>query len=472
MSLGLALFILALLLRATTPNRHVRGRLTVSASTFAIFALIASGLAFGRLSEAMRSQLITLQPLLLVFGVINGLIALIINPWRADRVPDRFPRIVQDAMVIGVFAFIATLLLQDRIFAATAAGAVVIGLALQSTLGNLFAGLAIQIEKPFRVGHWVQIAGTDGQVAEVTWRATKIRTKSGDFVIVPNSKLADDIIINYSEPTIDSRFEVEVGVSYDAAPNRVKAVILEAIKDEPLLSKARQPEVLVVDFAASSVNYRIRVWCDDFAADSRLRDRIRTAVWYAFKRHRIEIPYPIQVEYSREDVPMTTVMDHSGVAALKAVSIFSSLDEVAADALAAAAVSGPYPAGAAIVREGDPGASMFVIVRGEVVVRAGAAQQEIARIGDGGFFGEMSLLTGAPRNATVAATRDSEIIEITADAFRSFVLANPAAVEQIGAAVATRRAELEQRRGAGESAAPVEAPHTLVTRIRRFLGLE
>jgi CRP-like cAMP-binding protein len=114
---------------------------------------------------------------------------------------------------------------------------------------------------------------------------------------------------------------------------------------------------------------------------------------------------------------------------------------------------------------------MFVVVRGEVVVKVNANQQEVARIGEGGFFGEMSLLTGAPRNATVTATRDSEIIEITAEAFKRFVLANPAAVESIGAAVTTRRAELEQRRALSGAAAPVEAPHTLVTRIRRFLGL-
>ena len=98
---------------------------------------------------------------------------------------------------------------------------------MQDTLGNLFAGLAIQIEKPFRVGHWVRIADIDGLVSEITWRATRSGRRSGNFVIVPNSKLADDIIINYSEPTPETRIEVEVGVSYDALPNDVKAVILE-----------------------------------------------------------------------------------------------------------------------------------------------------------------------------------------------------------------------------------------------------
>ncbi len=472
MTAGLVLFVLTLVLRSATPNRHVRGRLTSCAVAFAAYGLIALARASGSVSPALHGQLATIQPLFLMFGVVGGIVALVINPWRDDRVPDRFPRIVQDAVVIVLFGFGATLLLQERIFAATAAGAVVIGLALQGTLGNLFAGLAIQIEKPFRVGHWVQIAGADGQVSEVTWRATKIRTKSGNFLIVPNSKLADDIIVNYSEPTLESRIEVEVGVTYDAPPNRVKAVILEAIKDEPLISKARTPEVLVVDFASSSINYRIRVWTDDFSADERLRDRIRSAVYYAFRRNRIEIPFPIQVEYSREDKPPIDGLNPANEAALAAVPIFASLGGEEKRALAANAMSGLYAEGTPVVRQGASGASMFVVARGEVVVTLEPDGQEVAKIGSGGYFGEMSLLTGAPRNATVKTTQDSEIIEITADAFRLFVLANPAAVEQVGAAVAARRAELELRRATTGPAAAVEPPHKLVDRIRRFLRLD
>ena len=131
----------------------------------------------------------------MAFAVINLVVALTINPWRVDRIPDRFPNIVQDTLVIALFALVATLILRDRMLATTAVGAVVIGLALQDTLGNLFAGLAIQIEKPFRVGDWVTIGGQDGMVSEITWRATKMRTKAGNFVVVPNSMLAKDTII-------------------------------------------------------------------------------------------------------------------------------------------------------------------------------------------------------------------------------------------------------------------------------------
>ena len=254
---SLVLFIAVSFLGAVTPNRHVRNRLWVSAVAFGIYAALAAATRYHLLTQDMQQQVRIVQPLLLVFGAINALVAVIINPWRIHRLPDRFPTIVQDAIVIGLFGLGATLILQEKIFAATAVGAVVVGFALQNTLGNLFAGLAIQIEKPFRVGEWVRIADIDGLVSEITWRAVKVRTKSGNFVVVPNSKLAEDIIINYSEPTRDTRLEVMVGAHYDVPPNRVKAVILDGLKRDSSISTEREPEVTIADFAESASGFAL-----------------------------------------------------------------------------------------------------------------------------------------------------------------------------------------------------------------------
>src|SRR5712692_2412793 len=113
---------------------------------------------------------------------------------------------------------------------------------------------------------------------------------------------------------------------------------------------------------------------------------------------------------------------------------------------------------------------MFVIVDGEAVVTLAAATEAVARLHEGEFFGEMSLLTGDPRTATVAAATDCDLIEIAADGFRSFVMAEPAIAEAICRAVASRRFQLEQRRAAATDAEPAsEAPRTLVARMRQFL---
>lgn len=426
---------------------------------------------YGRLSPEVAQRLDDAGPLLVAFGILNAGVALLVNPWRDDRIPDRFPTIVQDAIVMVLFAVAATLILQERIFATTAVGAVVIGFALQDTLGNLFAGLAIQIEKPFRVGHWVTIAGRDGIVTAITWRATKIRTKTGDLVIVPNNMLSRDMITNYSEPTVDTLVEVEVGAGYETPPNEVKAAILDAIADMRLLSPGRAPEVLIADFAASAVTYRIRVWTPEFARDSYLRDEVRSLVYYAFRRHGISIPYPMQVQIEQQAAPL--VRDTDGIAAaLARVDIFRPLSDAQRDELAGVAQPCLYAKGERIVRQEAAGTSMFVVAGGEVSVTLNEAAGEVARLRAGAFFGEMSMLTGEARTANVIAVTDCNLLEITADAMRQLVLKDPSIVEQVAAAVAVRREELERHRATGAGASPaVEQAQSLIARVWRYFNL-
>jgi small-conductance mechanosensitive channel/CRP-like cAMP-binding protein len=472
MILGLVLLVAALALRGAHGNRYVRGRLLVSSGLFAADALASAVVAYARPSPDVSRLIDVVGPLLLALGLINALVALAINPWRSDRMPDRFPNIVQDTMVIALFGIAATLILRERILATTAVGAVVIGFALQDTLGNLFAGLAIQIEKPFRVGQWVNLAGKDGLVSEITWRATKIRTKTGNFVIVPNSTLSRETITNYSEPMLDTRVEVEVGVSYDAPPNQVKAVIAGAIRDEPLLAPGRDPEVLIADFAPSAITYRIRVWTSDFAADEQLRDHVRSRVYYALRRANFEIPFPMQVEIRRDASGPPAPGAAAFEAALGGVEILAALSTDERRELARGARLREYAVGEAIVRQGDPGSSMFVIYRGDATVTLGLPKREIARLGSGQFFGEMSLLTGEPRAATVAAATDCSVLEITVEDFRRLVLADPEVVERVAGAVAARRVELERHIAEGAvSAASTEPPQSFVARVRRFLRL-
>ncbi len=468
--LGLVLLVGALAARGATVNRYLRGRLLVSSGLFAAHAIGAAAVASGRLPADVGRQIAGLLPLVLTLGLITSLVALAINPWRSDRVPDRFPNIVQDAVVIALFGIAAALILREKILTTTAVGAVVIGFALQDTLGNLFAGLAIQIEKPFRVGQWVSVAGRDGIVSEITWRATKIRTKMGNFVIVPNSVLARDAIVNYSEPHLATRVDVDVGCSYEISPNRVKAVILDAVRDEPLLASDRQPEVLVADFAASAITYRIRVWTERFDQDEQVRDRVRSLVYYALRRAGIEIPFPIHVEIRRPAVePAKAALDVLE-RAIEGVEIFAALTDDQRRELAGGARWREYGSGEAIVRQGDAGSSLFVVCAGEAIVLLEAPRREVARLSPGQFFGEMSLLTGEPRTATVMAATDCAVLEITVDDFRRLVMGDPAVVERVAGAVAERRAELDRYRIEGPADAP-EPEQTFVARVRRFVRL-
>ena len=469
---GLALLVTSLGLRRATINRHIRGRLLLSAVLFAVYTVSAGSLYWLPVPDDTRQTLDAVNWLLIVFGVVNLAVALTINPWRIDRIPERFPNIVQDTIVIALFALVATLILRDRVMATTAVGAVVIGLALQDTLGNLFAGLAIQVEKPFRVGDWVTIGGQDGMVSEITWRATKMRTRAGNFVVVPNSVLARDTIVNYCEPIRSLRLHVEVGASYEVAPNVVKGVIRQALQNASEILPDRAPEVRLVDFGPSSMVYRVHFWVADFEAEERAKDVVRSLIYYAFKRHNITIPYPIQVEMSAEEGSLEPVKRTVPADAFEGVTLFSSLSAGERYALLAVAKPVRYAAGEAIVRQGESGRSLFVVVGGEASVTLSGTHGEVARLRNGDVFGEMSLLTGEPRTATVLAAIDCDLVEIDADGFRSVVMANPSVLENVTTVAAARREELDRHRETHTAAAsPTEIRRSLLERVRHFLRL-
>jgi hypothetical protein len=410
--------------------------------------------------------------LALVLASVNAAVTLIVNPWREDRPSERFPAIVQDVFVLVLFAIIGTVLLREQLLATSAVGAVVVGFALQDTLGNLIAGLAIQIEKPFRVGHWVLVGDREGQVQEITWRATKLRTKAGQFLIVPNSVIAKDPVLNYSEPTIPTRIEVEVPASAFSPPNEVKKAIHAALANSPLAMKAPPPTVVINAFGASSVDYLAQFWIEDYAVDRSAKDQVRTNIWYTFRRYNIEIPFPTQVQFERQEEPIRTER-HILTAAeqLGTIDLFRSLDDAARLALATASSHHLFAAGEAVVRQDAEGDSMFVLLKGQVRVVLEPSGQEVAVIPTGGFFGEMSLLTGDKRTATVKAIDDVMVLEITAANFRELAVANPTLLDDISTVVTSRRTGLDDARDKAASlSAPIQKENFLA-RMRRFFTL-
>jgi len=231
--------VIALALSFATRNRVARGKLR-SAAIVAVVALgLAGAMRVPALAAAIPPVVAPLDDLLVFLAIIIAAVALLLNPFLVDRPSARFPNIVQDAVIV-VLAFLATtFVLRDTgIVAASAASAVVVGFALQDTLGNAISGLAIQVEKPFHVGNWVSSSGFEGEVVEITWRATKIRTRQDNLVIVPNSEVAKQAITNFSEPAAPTRISFEIGASYHNPPNDVKATIREVL---PTGGKAMSP---------------------------------------------------------------------------------------------------------------------------------------------------------------------------------------------------------------------------------------
>ena len=454
-----------------TVNRLIRRKLRLSLILLVVYLGVDVADALNLFSAATQDQLQAFGRLALAAALINAIVFLLINPIRVDRVPERFPVILQDFIVIALILFASTFLSQQLV-TTSAVSAVVIGFALQDTLGNAFAGLAIQSERPFQVGHWVKVGEHEGRVADVTWRATKLRTRTGNLVVLPNNVVAKDPITNYSEPTAPSRLQVEVGASYLAPPSQVKTTLLSAIRHCSLVLPAPAPEVMLLSFDASSINYRAFFWIDNYERDEPALDQVRTAIYYAFQRHGIEIPYPIQVEYSQEPPPSNAaarVTAHEQL--LEEIELFATLPVEVRREIASSAAGVVYGSGEMIVLQGEPGQSMFLVLSGEASVVLEPSQEEIARIKRGGYFGEMSVLTGEPRSATVLAVGDVAVMEIGADLFRRLATVHPEAIEKIGMTAMVRRAGLDQARNAASGAAAV-ATTTLLTRMKRFLRLK
>ncbi len=471
-ALGAALLVAALLTAAFAQNRLVARKLRLSVyllGAFLILRLVAATAGLDVRDPDLLAQIQAIDKLLLLLALINGIVVLGLNPVRHDRVSDRFPAIVQDAIVIGLFLIAVTLIFPEKLLTASAVSAVVVGFALQDTLGNAFAGLAIQIEKPFRVGHWISVGAFEGRVSEITWRATRLRTKTGNFVIVPNSVMSKEAIINYSEPASPTRLQIDVGVSYDAPPTKVKGVMLAAVRQSPLVLPDPKPDVLLVDFAGSSITYRARFWVNDFRQDSEAADQVRTSIYYGFKRNNLEIPYPIQVEYSREETPADLEAQYARRAqALAGVPMLAALADEERALLTAAAEERVYGAGERIVRQGDPGESMFVLVDGTARVFV-EPDTDVAVIERGECFGEMSLLTGDPRSASVSARTDCVVLEISPDAFNQIARENPAALDRVTTLAAERRPPLEQARLAAIAGSQSVTGTGLLARMKRWM---
>lgn len=472
---GLVLLGLAAAVRAATANRVVRGRVRLTMLLAAVYAALNIALAVpGLLRPETRPIAISVGHLVLAFALIHFIVLIAVNPLRADRVPERFPTIVQDALVFTIWALVATLVMEEKFLTTSAVGAVVAGLALQDTLGNLVSGLALQIEKPFKLGHWIVSGDWEGEVTEITWRAVKLRTRDGNQVIIPNAELSKSAIVNYSEPASPSRFEFDIGTSYDDPPNRVKAALLEVLAAEPLVLKTPPPFVRLINFADSSIIYRVHFWIEQLPTDEIVTDRVRTAIYYTFKRRNITIPYPIQIEYGLEMPPAGPSAEEKQrhTELLASSDLFGLLAEDDRQALVEAAAIRVYGRGEIVMRQGDEGDSAFIVASGRVRIALDPGDVEVAVLERGAVVGEMSLLTGEPRTATARALEDATLLEITAGDFRRFVLENPALVDQIGAIVAERRHGLSRARDAAVASVPLpEVRRSLVARMRTFLRL-
>jgi small-conductance mechanosensitive channel/CRP-like cAMP-binding protein len=364
----------------------------------------------------------------------------------------QFSTIFKDLLMLALFVVIIMAVLMKDIrvdptplLASSAVVAVVFGLALQETLGNVFNGLALQLGKPFAPGDWVRTGAVSGRIQGIGWRSTTVLSRANERLEIPNAMMAKDVVVNYSHGAVAD--EVSIGLSYDAPPNYVREVILEVLRSISGVLQSPPPEVFAWEYGDSAVRYRIKYWMTDYGDADRLHDAVATSLWYALRRKAIAIPYPVRMlKQQPAAAPGLAAQEFERglMEELRHVDFLRGLSEDHLRLLLPGLSVLKFGAGEIIVREGDQGDSLYIIRDGavEVVANAGDGKQvHIRDLKRPAFFGEMAVMTGEPRNATIRARTDAELLELGRGGFTELFKIYPEATAQIGEVITLRMSE-------------------------------
>ena len=411
------------------------------------------------------------------------LLMVIVSAW--ERISRPIPRIFLDVLrLLTVVAALIAILFEagvraENLFTGSAVLTAVLGFALKDTLGNVFAGLAIHAEQPFELGDWIQYDSNPahiGRVVEINWRATKVITLDEAFVIIPNGQLAQASIRNFTKPEPWSRRSLYVVAPYDVSPQRVQQTIVDAIRGSFGVLEHPAPSVVTNEFKERGIEYWVRLFTADFDKRDRVDGMARDRIWYAFARQGIEIPVATQqiriTQLPQPVIESETTAVERRVGSLQRIGMLGPLTPEQIRRLAEENVERFFAAGEQVIRQGDPGDSLFVIMSGRVevtVVQEGAASVRLATLEEGDYFGETSLMTGAPRSATVAALVETRLLEVGHESFRRLLAAQPNLVEQLGAALQVRESERAQAMASVDRVRPES--HDIFQRIHDFFSM-
>ena len=360
------------------------------------------------------------------------------------------------------------------LFTTSAIFGVILGLALQDTLGNFFAGISLQADRPFQVGDVITVGAQrhTGVVEEISWRAIKIRTFQNHIVLIANSNAAKEPIEVCPRGNLNARL-VFFNTLYTDSPAKTIHVVREAVREADNVSSKVTPIVRIRNLGDNGVDYEVKYWLEDYAKYNDTDALVRQRIWYAFRRAGLNFAFPTRTLHL-ERRPTGEARDGDGGAIterLSAVDIFAPLSAEETTLLAQAAVRHVFAPGETVIRAGEPGSSMFVVHKGRVSVQVSenGRPRTVATLNEGDFFGEMALFTGEPRTANVLALEETEVLEIGHGAMKKVFDSNPDLVESLSFIMAERRQGLASQ--ADSTATTSESSAGILSAIKRFFGL-
>jgi small-conductance mechanosensitive channel len=465
---AVAVFIVAaIVLIALRPNERRRIRAALLLFTVSIGGLLAVGaLATRGISTDSRLYLwFDWAALFCLWIAFINVVSVLLFDVLLLSLRLRPPRILRDLLVAFAYLIVGITLLSiphvdiAGIVATSAVLTAVIGLSFQDTLGNMMGGMALQMEGAFGVGDWIRVDGQEGIVKDIRWRHTSIETRNWDTIVIPNSALMKSqvtVLGRRAGQPRQHRQWVYFNVDFRCSPAEIIDVVETALRAEPIPNVATTPppNCVLMDFKESYCSYAVRYWLTDLALDDPTNSVVRTRIHFALKRANIPLSIPAHAlfvkEGERQHVERRRAEEiEKRSQLLKRVELFHSLTDEERHILAGRVRIAPFVRGEAMTRQGAQAHWLYLITRGDAEVRVsldGDLSENVATLHAGDFFGEMGMMTGSPRTATVIAASEVECYRLDKDAFHDILRSRPQIAEDISQVLARRRVELEAAR--------------------------
>ena len=347
------------------------------------------------------------------------------------------PHIAQDLLLALVYAAIALAVLSHSgvdlrgIVATSAVLTAVIGFSLQDSLGNVFGGTVLQLERSIRVGDWIRTDDMEGRVASIRWRQTSIETRNGDTIVVPNGFLAKSKVTLLGRRfggTAQRRQWVHFQVGLQHRPTRVIEIIETALRADPIPFVADAPPIhcLVTDLKNGDGFYAVRFWLKDLTQTDLSESAVRTRIYAALGRAGLQLASPTQsILITEEKVHRERIQSQEmdqRLTLLQKVDLFRALSDEELREIANNLINAPFVRGEAMTRQGAQANWLYLLSEGEGEVRVAneGMTQTVATLRAGDYFGEMGLMTGEPRSATVVALTPVKCYRLGREAFKPF----------------------------------------------------
>lgn len=468
-------------------------------NTLLLFAASLAGLLLTALLFAGGIEAVA--PLRELFLLAEGmavirLAGLLLFRWLLPLLRLAPPRILEDMAVIAAYLVWAMVRLRyagldlSGIVATSAVITAVLAFSMQDTLGNILGGIALQLDDSLQVGDWIKVDDVTGKVVDIRWRSTSVETRNWETVVIPNSQLMKGkfVVLGRRQGLPEQwRRWVWFNISFSVPPARVIDVVERALGKTDIAHVARQPapNCVMMDFADSSARYAVRYWLTDLAADDPTDSTVRLHIYAALQRAGIEPCVPEQyVHVEKEGVKHDELRRAQEVQRrltfLRQVELFRTLTEDELRLVAERLKYTPFVRGDVITQQGAVAHWLYIVTEGEaeVVLEAAGARRPLGVIDAAqgpGFFGEMGLMTGEPRTATVIARSDVECYRLDKASFADIIQLRPALAEEISHVMAGRRGGLDSARQAldaqAHTAHAAQRESEMLRKIRRFFHL-